>query len=171
MTIDEAAVQRLLDREAIRDALIRYSRGIDRHDVEIIVSAYHPDAVDTHGQWEGGPEALAEWGNRAHAQNWLAHNHFLGNTTFDFSGDTCHTETYVLDVQRRNDDTGNDVLGGRYIDRFERRDGEWRIARRVLLLDWTGEMSADRSRAQDLLERYDTGRWDRDDLSYRRPLE
>ena len=171
MTIDEAAMQRLLDREAIRDALTRYSRGIDRHDVECIVSAFHPDAVDTHGAWEGGPEALAEWGNREHARHWLAHQHFLGNTSFDFDGDTCHTETYVLDVQRRKDERGNDVLGGRYIDRFERRDGEWRIVRRVLLLDWTGELAADPSRAQDLLERYDTGRWDRDDLSYRRPLD
>ncbi|OJX67039.1 MAG: hypothetical protein BGO95_09905 [Micrococcales bacterium 73-13] len=171
MTIDEAALQRLLDRESIRDALIRYSRGLDRHDTEIVVSAFHPDAVDTHGRFQGDPEELAEWGNREHAKRWLAHNHYLGNTSFDFDGDVCHTETYVLVVQRREDETGDDVLGGRYVDRFERRSGQWRIARRVLILDWTGEMPVTRPRSHRLLDVYDTGRWDRDDLSYRRPLE
>ncbi len=73
-------------------------------------------------------------------------------------------------MQRREDETGDDVLGGRYIDRFERRDGEWRIARRVLLLDWTGELPITRARSARLLDVYSTGRWDREDLSYQRPL-
>ena len=28
-------------------------------------------------------------------------------------------------------------VGGRYLDRFEKRDGEWRIARRRYVLDWS----------------------------------
>lgn len=170
MTGGRLDVEELFDREEIRDALARYSRGIDRHDTEIAVSAFHPDAVDDHRGVDRSPADLAEWGNTEHARRWLAHTHFLGHTTFDFDGDTCHTETYVMAIQRRNDGDGNDALGGRYLDRFEKRDGAWRIARRVLVLDWTGALPAGDERSQGLLDVYETGRWDRSDLSYARPL-
>ena len=46
---NESAIQELLDKEAIRDALVRYCRGVDRGDADLICSAYHPDAEDDHG--------------------------------------------------------------------------------------------------------------------------
>jgi hypothetical protein len=55
MPIDEAALQRLLDKGAIREASLRYTRGIDRHDAEIMAAAYHPDATDDHGAYIGDP--------------------------------------------------------------------------------------------------------------------
>ena len=42
-------LQFLLDRQSILDCIYRYSRGLDRHDVDILSDAYHPDAVDNHG--------------------------------------------------------------------------------------------------------------------------
>ena len=34
------------DRESIREATFRYARGVDRLDVELMKSAYWPDATD-----------------------------------------------------------------------------------------------------------------------------
>lgn len=44
MTLDE-----LLDREAIRDCLARYCRGVDRLDRALLLSTYWPGAEDDHG--------------------------------------------------------------------------------------------------------------------------
>ncbi len=166
----DEALQRLLDRQAISDCLVRYTRGLDRHDTELILSAYHDDALDSHGYFEGTPAELAAWGNEQHAKRWVAHQHYITNTSFEFDGDAAHTETYALIVQRRADGTGADMLGMRYVDRFEKRAGEWKIARRVTILDWIGETEATTPRPQRLLELYPNGTWDHDDISYERPL-
>ena len=45
--------QQLADREAIRECVLRYSRGVDRLDVEQMKSAYWPEATDDHGRFVG----------------------------------------------------------------------------------------------------------------------
>src|SRR5690606_8703026 len=47
--LDEGALQAALDREAIHTVLMRYCRGVDRLDRDLIASVYHPDAYDHHG--------------------------------------------------------------------------------------------------------------------------
>src|SRR3546814_9393801 len=56
MDIDAAELRKLLDKEAIREASLRYTRGIDRHDDEIMAQAYHPNATDDHGAYIGRSE-------------------------------------------------------------------------------------------------------------------
>jgi hypothetical protein len=147
---------------------MRYARGLDRHDEELIESAFHEDALDRHGQFVGSPAELAAWGNSQHAEIWETHQHFLANQTIDFDDDTAHVETYVLFVQRRKGQPRLDFGGGRYVDRFERRRGEWRIAARLLVMDWVTETEAADPRG--VLARYVSGTWDRSDASYARPL-
>jgi hypothetical protein len=57
MTLDGqggmARLQELVDRADILDCVQRYARGIDRHDVELVASCYHPDAIDDHGLYVG----------------------------------------------------------------------------------------------------------------------
>ena len=162
-------IQRLLDRQAIGDCLTRYARGIDRHDDELVMSAFHEDALDRHGQFVGSPRDLAAWGHAQHEQTWISHQHFLMNQTVDFDGeDEAHVETYLMFVQRRAAGARVDFGGGRYLDRFERRDGDWRIAARLVVIDWVCDAAADDPRG--VLERYRNGRWDRSDPSYERPL-
>ena len=130
--VRDPQIQRLLDRAAIQDCLARYARGMDRHDEELVLSAYFEDAVDHHGQFTGSPRELAAWGADQHESVWDAHQHFLSNVTIEFDGDIAHVETYVMFVQRRRGGGVVDFGGGRYVDRFERRAGDWRIAARVL---------------------------------------
>jgi SnoaL-like domain len=162
-------VRRLLDREAIVDCLLRYTRGLDRHDDELVLSAYHPDAIDDHGVFRGGPQEFVDWANALHSANWTAHQHYATNIAVEIDGDSAHVESYFLVVFRRGDSTAVDLAGARYADRFERRDGDWRIAARAVLIEWNGIAEMNPALFGDGFEW--PGRWDRGDLSYERPLE
>ncbi|KDA05318.1 hypothetical protein DC31_15955 [Microbacterium sp. CH12i] len=165
------AVQRLIDREDIRDAHIRYARGMDRHDLALVASAFHVDGRDRHGSFEGGPDDVARWAHRGHTLHYTAHNHYLGNVSFTFEGDdVCFTETYFhIVLHRISEPTGNDVLGGRYLDRLEKRDGTWAIVDREVVLDWKGEhLPIDPVRDHEVNKTYPAGQWSDDDLSYTR---
>ena len=168
MSLLAEQVQHLLDREAIWDCVYRYARGLDRHDADVFASAYHEDAIDRHGDFVGSRDAFVPWGLDLLASQWDTHTHYMTNNRVEIDGDVAHSESDVLFAQRRRDGETLDLGGGRYIDRLERRDGTWRIAARELVIDWTA--SADTAVYADVAS-YTTGRWDRDDLSYRRPFE
>jgi hypothetical protein len=163
-----AQLQELTDREAIRDCVLRYARGLDRHDLEIYKSAYHPDGIDEHGPYLGYRDEFCQWGLDLLASEWDIHSHFQTNIRIEIDGDTAHSETYCLFCQRRRDGEKHLEFGGaRYIDRLERRDGEWRIVARELVNEWLGQMRRGVFAGAD---RYTSGRWDREDPSYQRPF-
>lgn len=164
----EETVRYQQDRQAILDCVIRYARGLDRHDEDVLASVFHDDAIDHHGDFVGTREEFVPWANALHEADWTAHTHFMANNRVDIDGDVAHSETYVLFVLRRQRDDMIDVGGGRYVDRLERRDGEWRISARELVIDWRGEMHASSYRRAST---YPTGTWDHSDPSYRRPFE
>lgn len=140
MTIDSAAsVQQLLDREAIRECMFRYCRGIDRLDEEALRSTYWPDATDRHGPYAGSATGFIDWavGKLKSSERSV---HFIGNLSITFV-DTASAavETYFQAFQRDPDAQGIQrqvFLAGRYVDRFEKRNGEWRIAQRTVVYDW-----------------------------------
>jgi hypothetical protein len=132
-----ARLELLLARQDILDCLIRFSRGMDRFDRALFLSAFHPDAVIAAGEFVGGPEHLYDWARDLHEQGQSATHHNLLNHSCELDGDTAHTETYYLFVGRNRDET-NWLAGGRYIDRLQRRDGEWKIALRTNAIEWSG---------------------------------
>lgn len=132
----QSMVQELWDREAIRDCLARYCRGVDRFDRELILSAFHPDAVDEHGKFIGNPEEFVQWALDQHAKAHLSHQHYMLNHRCDIDGDTAHAETYFMFVSMNREGNPLTMGGGRYVDRFEKRNGVWAIAFRVCLRDW-----------------------------------
>jgi hypothetical protein len=132
-----ARLEHLLDRQDILDCLIRFSRGMDRFDREVFLSAFHPDAVIAAGEFVGGPDDLYAWASTMHRQGQISTHHNLLNHTADIHGDLAHTETYYLFVGRNRDDS-NWIAGGRYIDRLERRQGTWKIALRTNAIEWSG---------------------------------
>ncbi|MFB7560804.1 nuclear transport factor 2 family protein [Streptomyces brevispora] len=144
MTASPKALQRLVDRQEIQDALARYARGVDRGDWELVRSAYHPDAHDQHGSFNGDIDGLISWlTDRFEGVDNSVH--FLGNCLIEPTGpDSAVVETYFVsarlttkDPHRTIDD--GDALSrqawGRYVDRFTRRDSMWRIARRTVVVD------------------------------------
>lgn len=132
-------VQALLDREAIRDCLYRYCRGIDRCDEEALRSAYWPDATDRHGAYQGSAQGfIAAALEKLPKAGRMVHQ--LGNILIELKGeDVAAVETYFLAFQEEpapEGGTQETLLCGRYADRFEKRAGEWRIAARTVTYDW-----------------------------------
>jgi SnoaL-like protein len=127
------------DREAIRDCLFRYSRAIDRCDMTLLASAYWPGAIDRHSGFTGTIEAFIAWAEpRLRA---IPHSvHMLGNILIQVEGETAKVETYFWSVNVLAEGEVREALvSGRYLDRFERRDDQWRIAERMVVHDWFRE--------------------------------
>lgn len=130
------ALQALVDRSEILDCLHRYARGMDRHDREMVRSAYHDGAIDVHGSQAFMVEDFIDWALAYHEPQ-LHHQHFITNVTIDLDGETAHSECYYLFVARYPDrETPLTVAGGRYVDRLDRKGGRWAISARVCTAEW-----------------------------------
>ena len=167
-----ARLEQLLDRQDILDCLVRFSRGMDRFDRELFLSAFHLNAVISAGEFVGGPQDLYHWASQLHEQGQSSTHHNLLNHSCDIDGDVAHTETYYLFVGR-NRDNSNWVAGGRYIDRFERRDGMWKIVLRTNAIEWSGMVPTLDIPFADVPDMYLNGIPSRskEDPSYLRPLK
>lgn len=167
LDVTEARLAQLIDRQEIMDCLHRYTRGTDRVDADLIRSAFFPDAIDYHGPVTGTVEDfLAYWLPLQPPRE--VSMHYIANTTIDLDGDVAHVETYFTYYHKALDAPEMTVTGGRYADRFERRDGEWRIALRVVIREWS--MVADGSLTSEYLAVISRARRDRTDPTYTRPL-
>ncbi|MEP7246954.1 MAG: nuclear transport factor 2 family protein [Gammaproteobacteria bacterium] len=162
----------LMDRSEVLDCVARYARGVDRHDAELMVSAYHADGLDVHGHAVNDMAHFAAWANALHDTNFQRHTHCLTTHNCEIAGDTAHSESYVLFGLLTHD--GNAVwLGcGRYVDRLEKREGAWKIALRRTTVEWmvtadTAPMKTKYFREQG----YAAGVTNRTDLAYERPLQ
>lgn len=132
------SIEDLLARQEIADVILRYARGIDRLDLELVRSCYHPDAYDDHGAFKGPIDEFIE-AARSFLPKWTATQHFMGNMLIEVDGDSARAETYAVAYHRREDGEGSgkdDIMGIRYVDRFEKREGEWKIAHRVVVNEW-----------------------------------
>jgi ketosteroid isomerase-like protein len=136
-----SALQRQVDelsaREEIRDVMYRYARGVDRADVELLKSCYHPEAVDAHWTFIGNGHEFAEEILRPHQLGQIPLvKHFITNILIELDGDRAFVESsYVcmLDLPLDEGAHAHLVSHGRYLDLFERRDGEWKILSRLLV--------------------------------------
>lgn len=127
-----------LDREEIRDLSRRYMRGLDRLDLELLASVFADDATVDYGFFNGTAVDFVDFAHGA-LKDHLANHHLLGQMLIEVRGDDAVGEIYFQAFHRIVDDDGaeNDLfISGRYLDRYVRRDGRWRIAFRCEVNDW-----------------------------------
>jgi len=127
----------LLEREKIRDCIARLARGEDRRAADQISSSLWPDSTSDYGVFSGTFDAYLAWvvpGSPAIPVT----QHVLGQSVIEVEGEVALVETHVTAYHRINmgEAERDVVIGGRYLDRMEKRAGEWRISRRVMLYDW-----------------------------------
>lgn len=140
MTDQELAkrVDELSSKDEIRDCVYRIVRGIDRLDTTIIATAFHDDATI---QWHAPkPVPLSEFLSgldRIKAATRQA-QHLVGNVLIDLQGDKANVESYEIarHVTKMGDDWKDMVLASRYLDKFSRRNGVWKIDFRMKMMDW-----------------------------------
>ena len=136
--INENKLQQLLDRQEIIELINDYCNAADRHDHVKMRSLYHPDALDDHGSFFSGlamefidmlPEIQAP-------MEILHHNVTTVNIKLD--GDYAEGEIYILAFHKiKTEDGAMDLLiGGRYFDKYQKRDGVWKFSHRAVVADW-----------------------------------
>jgi 3-phenylpropionate/cinnamic acid dioxygenase small subunit len=133
-------LRELLDERQIRSLIYRYCRAIDRRQYDDLRACYHPDATDHHGDFYGSVEDFVAHCTKA-LDSFDRTLHFVGNLEIEVNHDTARSEAYVLALARLKASAGqrerDNTVALRYIDDLERRDGAWRILRRVCVYEWT----------------------------------
>lgn len=162
-------VQYLKDRTAILDCIARNARGCDRHDSDVLSSSYHDDGFDEHGPTVNPGPRYHEWANAVHAASSMQNMHNITTHSCEIDGDVAHAESYVIGLFLNSDGKTARLLAGRYADRLERCDGEWKIALRRTTADvvMTGDASLISHPA---FSGFIKGMRDKRDVSYQRPL-
>jgi ketosteroid isomerase-like protein len=163
--MSDDAVQELVDKEAIRQAVLRYCRGVDRSDEELLASAYHDDAVDFHGATPLEGAAIAPGILELVSQSTVSQHQILNQFIQLHGPDAAAAETYFTAWESLPHEGAERMLVaiGRYVDRFQKRAGEWRIAHRVVIVEHTQLLPSDGVFPP---SRPGLGRRDRDDPSY-----
>jgi len=153
----------VIARQEITDVIKRLVRGTDRLDAELIASCYHPDGMDDHNAFRGSGTAFAAWVCQV-LPHFVATHHFVADPYIRLHGDAADVDTYC--EAHHVGEASDLVLGLRYVDRFERRHGEWRVLQRVCAFDWTYTVEFDQSRQMAFGPGFTRGRRDRQDVWY-----
>jgi SnoaL-like domain len=130
--------QEMIDEFQLRKLVHAYCRAVDRGDIERLRSLYHHDAVDAHGEFSAGTvdQFLDEL---AAARPYIrAMQHNITTVNFVIAGDTAEGEIYTIAVHTLagHDHDVDLLIGGRYLDKYEKRDGAWKIGKRTIVTDW-----------------------------------
>jgi ketosteroid isomerase-like protein len=140
-----ASAEQVADELAVRAVLAGYCRGVDRRDWDLVRSCYHDDAHEDHGVYQGSAPGFVDWVRQRH-EHVTQSLHVLGNVFVELRGDHAFVESYALTFQESTSPDGVVTTSEgacRYVDRFERRAGDWRIAARTMVVErvWSGRPS------------------------------
>lgn len=132
-------LQELLDKQDIMELIYAYCNAMDRHDQEKARQLYHEDALDDHGQFSQGPaqDFIDNLPQIQAPMEILQHNVTTVNLKLD--GDYAEGEVYIIAFHKVRKDEGGSfdlLIGGRYFDKYEKRDGVWKFSHRSVVGDW-----------------------------------
>lgn len=187
-------LEELVAHRDIYAVLTRYCRALDRADLKLMRTVYWPDGVDGHGIYDGNAAEFVEFIVSEIKEYFDVSTHCLLNVDIEVSNDVACSESYLYSVcrvrrdmtrtifgpryQRKWSGRGFDashelfVMGGRYLDRLERRDDEWRIARRQVVMDWNDSHPSNQVIEEGLFATMrPLGKWGRGDLAYQNRTE
>ncbi|WP_235681153.1 nuclear transport factor 2 family protein [Tomitella gaofuii] len=130
-----AEIAELAAKQQIRDAVMRYCRGIDRLDMAAVRSAYHPDGVDHHSGFDGPVDGFIAWVEPL-LRTLDGTRHEIANHLAEVRGDRAVAESYGVARHWGAHRAMNFTTGLRYVDYFERRGGTWAIVERFAVREW-----------------------------------
>jgi SnoaL-like domain len=160
-------LQTLLDKQALTELVMSYCRACDRRDFALLGTLYHEDAVDDHGaMFRGSARDYLAWLPPVLAQ-FESTVHSISNALFVVDGAHAQGELYTLAYHRTHSPQAREIfIGGRYFDRYERRDGAWKFLHRSLALDWCRVSEVDPLAYGEFAAGAPPGRADAQDPSY-----
>jgi hypothetical protein len=131
-SVNDAAVQRLMDENACAGLLARYGQAVDRLDVVALERLFWPDATIDLGFFKGSGQQAADF-LVTNGRLSLRRCHVTCNSVFEFAGASVNADSCAITHAISSDGVCGmlrHVFFGRYLDRIERRGGEWRLAAR-----------------------------------------
>lgn len=128
------------DKAEILECIMTYVKGIDRLDRGLLESVYHPDALDDHGVFVGPADQYIDFILDFHLKHQQRTMHAITTHFCELDGDVAHTETYYTYRALNRVAPFFNTATGRYLDRFEKRGGVWKIAHRICLTDILDEI-------------------------------
>lgn len=161
------SLQTLIDKQALHELVLTYCRACDRRDFVLLRSLYHDDALDDHGSmFRGSADEFLAWLPPVLA-NFEATVHSITNALFVVKAHSAQGELYSVAYHRTHPPQARDILiGGRYLDHYERRAGVWKFLRRSLALDSCRVAAVDAAAYREFAAGAPPGRTDAEDPSY-----
>jgi hypothetical protein len=138
MATTDSALQEMIDEFELRKLVHAYCRAVDRGEFEQLRGLYHHDATDAHGGFSNGgaDDFLAQLERTRPYIRSMQHN----VTTVNFVIDGCRAEGEVYTIATHTlagrDNDLDVIVGGRYLDKYEKRDGSWKFVDRTIVTDW-----------------------------------
>jgi SnoaL-like domain len=163
----EVSQDDLTAKQEIYEVILKYCRGLDRLDLDLVRAAYHPGGIDNHTGFSGTIEEFIAWTSGTRLNTFQGTMHIIGNHLAEINGDRAVSETYGTAVhwgEPADDPKRNYTSGFRYVDKMQRRDGTWGIVERWAIREWTqSNVGRDIKKEGSGPE----GRRDRDDYVYK----
>lgn len=170
MKTKETLLDDLLVKERLHELEMAYCRGVDRRDPDLLRSIFFEDAIEEHGEmYRGGAMDFVDWVFRDFMPLYEMTAHYVLNEWYRVDGDRAEGETHRLSYHRERAADGSAVeaiAACRTFNRYQKRNGEWRIAYRGVVRDWVTKRPVDNK----LFEGHfamTMSRPDAQDLSYR----
>ena len=137
----DLALQTLLDKQTLYELSCRYMRGLDRTDAELLHSVFWEDAFCEYGFINSDAATFIEFAVTALTDH-ISNQHMIGNTLIEVEGDEAFGEVYFQAYHKVTAENGFEdlIVAGRYLDRYERRGGVWKMAYRSERVDWSRTM-------------------------------
>jgi ketosteroid isomerase-like protein len=131
------------DKLECTELVSRVARAIDRCDAALLEPLFHPDATDDHGIFVGTASEFIQWVIPL-LNTMKRTQHIIGQVLIEVDGDHAAGESYFIAHHNFDGPDGEIfmVAAGRYLDRFERRAGRWKIAHRHAVYDWNSSTAS-----------------------------
>lgn len=159
---DKEMIKELYDKECIKQKIYTYTRAVDRIDEELVKEVFTEDAEANYGYDKG--KAIDVVGRILDMhRTYYSTSHQITNILLKVNGDKATSESYATCYVYFRDEQGETIpsyTATRYLDKWERRNGDWKIVERVLAMDISNTISAVQ------MPQYNTAR-DKTDPSYR----
>jgi len=123
---------------ALHELVQNYCRAVDRRDYALLETIYHPDSIDDHTpEFKGSGPEFVRW-SPSIMERFAFTQHVIINASFIVEGDIAQGECFMVAYHLGNKEPQRETIAhGRYLDRYEKRDGVWRILHRKTVFDWS----------------------------------
>ena len=138
MAPSEAQLQEMFDEFELRKLVHGYCRAVDRGDIATLKGYYHHDARDDHGAFSTGSadDFLSQLEAARPFLRSMQHNVTTANFAIDGNcaeGEVYSIATHTFAAGDRDVDV---IVGGRYLDKYEKRADTWKFVERMIVTDW-----------------------------------